>query len=599
MPHAILAALGLLAPMALDDGPKLGAKFKAAVARAAKEADAVDEGIVSPPWILINTGNARALAGDKEGARADLRKAALMLQGEKEPTARVNYFTLLGLGLARAGDAAGSRAAFREALQATDADDSPFRAQSIAEIAVAQARGGDKAAARATFVEALRGVEAPQAGKKGEAKDFEATNRLATILGKQVEAGLIDEALQRAEEDRLIGSEEMRFLLLDRIGEALAARPRAERRRVVDWVRRQADTLKDDDRDGGVNDVKAEALGWVARWEAKLGDVEAALKVAGAIGGKDASDIWRLDALLAIAEARVDAGDKDAARGLLRDVFTRVTELERATGISSNSDKLIAVAWGQARIGDVEGASRTAAALAEADERPDPAEDAQDGAEKTRERSRRQARINHARGLAALAAGRAGRGDADGARRDIRAATDLAGAVAREATDDPFQPQPWKDIAAAQALAGDVPAALKTAELAVASIRDVPHPPARPDPAAKPKDDPELPPFMPEISKEVRLQALRNDVLGGAVDALLKAGDRATALRVVEADPSGFVEFTHRDDLIASFLRAGDLDGILALFDRIPAPAPRAAALLRLAEVVAARQAAEKEVPKP
>lgn len=608
MTHPIRAAAALLilaAPAAaLADAPKLGEKFRAVVAQTAREADAVEK-VEARAGILADTGNARALAGDKEGARADLRKAGLMARGIEDAARRARTLAAVGLGLARAGDAAGAHDAFRDALQATDAIDDPeARAQRLAEIGEDQAKGGDKGAARESFAEALKCVDAIKV--KGDGASFEAFSRsytIAQVLEHELKGGLVAEALAMAEDGKLLEKNDSGLSLLRALERALESAGRDDRRRVVDWVRDRAESAPNDGRPargGGPAGTasqfmaspvsKPALLEWLAKAEAQLGDFDAAVKVAESIGAKDRINPWRVDALTAIAEARIDAGDRDTARESLRELAALYGSPQgRAIPVFLSGSKLVAIAKAQARAGDVEGASKTIATLdARAGEIPAAPQGAEkdEGFRRFLDRQRVEAKLLHARAQAALGVARAARGDAEGARRDLQEATELVraakglGSTAAEA---------WKDIAAAQALAGDVDAAVKAADAATVAARERPTAP----------DGPIPPPPVPPAPREGQPDFVRLRVLDAAFEALLKAGDRAAALRLIDADTTGFLATLKLGELAASHARAGDVDSALALLDRLSDPFRRASALLSIAEAAAPKPSPSKPQPTP
>jgi tetratricopeptide (TPR) repeat protein len=561
----------------------------------AKEAESI-EGIGERAEALAETGNARALAGDAEGARADLHGAALMAEQIKDYRTRAGTLATIGLGLARARDAAGSHDAFRDALQATDAiDNLEFRSRVLADIALAQARGGDTPAARETFAEALRCVEAIEARDKHPERTSHLFDR-ELLIGKLAEIGLVVEARRMAEEAGLFRREKTLQGILIILDRALKNASRVDGRLIVDWVRQRVDAIQREvdgtraPRRPGSDAEEREAirrdlLRWIAKAEAKWGDFDAAIRAAESIGGKDRADPSRIETLLAVAVARIDAGEKDAARDLLRELFDRLTAPRGPTPGPPDCGTLLEIAEAQARVGDLDGVKRTVAALPEvlpkSTEPPPPdVAEIEDPALDLRHR-REMARIFRTRGLALVAAARAVCGDAAGALGDCR------GAIDRIKTHrGPQLPvlETWEKIIEAQALAGDVAAVVRTANLAADALYE------------EPREEPDV--IKTLRSREEQDRDNKEYLLWSAVYALLKAGDLAGALRLFDADTE-HLSWLELRFLILDHARAGDVDAALALLDRLPGPSERAAILLRIAEVVSSKKSMPTPKPGP
>jgi hypothetical protein len=597
MPRLLLLVALLLSPIPLvrADGPKLGEAFKVAVARVASEAEAIER-IEDRAAVLAKTGNARALAGDKEGAKVDLHRAALMAREIKDNIARARSYAEIGLGLARAGDAAGARDAFREALQATDSinrvDD---RLRELADIALAQVRGGEVPAARETFAEAIRCLEA-------EARARPAGSSLVglyrtRLIGKLAEAGLVAEALGMAEQSRFFRRRDQAEMLLRRLEEALEGCGRADCRRIVDWVRRQAAAFNEGAARpapapaGGESEARAAVrrkfLGLIAEGEARLGDFGAAIKAAESLRGEAWADSKRLDALIAIAEIRIKAGDRDGARDMLRDT---VAGLARPPGPSPGGpgeSALLSIAWILARLGDLDGVKKAVAALP-GDDAPTAAP-ARGGEEGEAAEDRAWARVARIKGLALIAVARAVRGDAGGALRDCREATALIKPYkklppGRLGLDVVWPNQVWREIAAAQALAGDIAAAVKSAGAADDVVSaDV----------VRRKKEPGKGPIEDGTVEDYQWDEGRS-ILTTAVHDLVAAGDRAGAVRLLDA-AAGRLSWLTVGAVSVGHARAGDISGALSLLDRLPDPNARAETLLDIAEAVAPREAKEKD----
>ncbi|HWE36636.1 MAG TPA: hypothetical protein VG406_08720 [Isosphaeraceae bacterium] len=581
---AAVAAVLLIGPIPATaaEAPKLGEKFRAAVARTAKEADAIED-LMARAWVLGETGNARALAGDKKGALDDLHKAALMAKSIEDARTRSQTFAMIGLGLGRAGDVAGARDAFRESLLANDALEGLVRAHDLAEIALKQARAGDLAAARETFAEAARfaaTIKADDERKAGISEGY----HLAHVIGKQAEAGFVAEALKLAEESKILEGFSASIQLMAAMGDALWIVPGADGHRIIDWVRRQAEMMKDGTGQADGDFIKPSLLGWVAKWDARLGDFDAATTLVRSIGGKDRSDLFRIIALIDIAGARIEAGDKEAARDLLREAGEGLAErAELAPGVP-NGQWLLEIAKLQARAGDIDRVTRSVAAIAaEADAMPapPPGKEQDEDAKEALEARRLKAKMHHVGGLAVLGSARAVRGDVEGARRCLREATDLA----KSASEDGMvvELDTWKEIATAYAMAGDLASAIKTADTVADDAAE----------AEKALPDPPVKPVIEQLSK-----VTRSHILGDVIDDLLDANDRATALRLIDSDPTKALAASKLQDVILSHARAGEIDAALGLLDRLPDPEARSSALIGIAEA-AARDAKSTEKKAP
>jgi hypothetical protein len=172
----------------------------------------------------------------------------------------------------------------------------------------------------------------------------------------------------------------------------------------------------------------------LAEAQARLGDVEAAKRSAKAIGERPSRARVAYDmtdgqpyALLRVAKVQREAGDTAGARETLRDGFRSVSEHPKMRG---RDGRYLQIAHGQFVAGDLDGAARTVGAMEE----------------------------YRSEILASLARAHAAGGD------DAAARTAFARALidARRTAQEPLNLGPRSHLAMIQAMAGDVPGALKT-----------------------------------------------------------------------------------------------------------------------------------------
>ncbi|MHB1561482.1 MAG: sigma-70 family RNA polymerase sigma factor [Isosphaeraceae bacterium] len=375
-------------------------------------------------WCLTAIAVVQAKAGDIDGARATFAEARKEGEGRYGGVADARNLWRMGHLQARSGLKDEARASLRAAVKAVpgvvgDYGKDSWTVLTLAAIAEDQARLGDRDEARRTADRLL----------EFSRKFFESANirKALSVVAPQIAAALaavgdFDAAFGWSEGSNREGS------VLGEIA-AMTARTldREEARR---FVREAADRLAKlklvEERYFGLSDL-AEA-------QARLGDIEAARRSAGAAGlGPSRGNYDMTDgqpyAFIRVASVQHEAGDIAGARETLRLAFRSISEHPKMQG---RDGRCFQVAEDQIANGDLEGAARSVEAM---------------------EKARGEA-------LAALARAYAARGDEAAAR------TTFARALieARRTAQNPPGPDPAfarMRLAQVQAMAGDVAGALR------------------------------------------------------------------------------------------------------------------------------------------
>jgi RNA polymerase sigma factor (sigma-70 family) len=407
--------------------------------RASSEAVALARAKPMPSsWCLTTIARAQAMAGDLDGARATFADAAKEAEGAFGGAAYPWNVWRVGHFQAECGLKEEARATLQRAVKAMpgvmgDHQKDSWTVRNLAMIVEDQAKLGAREDARKTVelllefskkyfesspIRNARDVDAPQiAAALAAAGNFEAAfrwsegvDRAGNVLGEIAEAA---------------------SKCLDR---------ESARRFVREAAERLAKMQSADETYFGLSDL-AEA-------QARLGDVEAAKRLAKAIGegpsraGYDMTD-GQPYALIRVAGVQRQAGDTAGAKDTLRDAFRSVSEHSHMRG---RDGRYLQITYGQIANGDFDGAAQTVGAME--GERSEP--------------------------LASLARAYAAVGDETATR------TTFARALieARRTAKDPPSPNPElakmpgvsqnmpaaarMGLAEIQAMAGDVPGALKT-----------------------------------------------------------------------------------------------------------------------------------------
>jgi RNA polymerase sigma factor (sigma-70 family) len=381
----------------------------------------------SSSWCLTTIATAQAKAGDLDGAGATFVEAVR----ESEGGGAANPWNLWRIGHHQVvcGLKEEARATLRRAVQVMpgvegDYQKDSWTVRSLSVIVQDQAVLGDTEDARKTVERLLafsntffetspiknaRDVDSPMiAAAIAAVGDFEGAFRKAE--GVQNGGNVLGEIASAAART------------LDRAAARRFVREAADRLATMKWV---------DDTYFGLSDL-AEA-------QARLGDVEGARRLARAIGegpsrGGHDMTYGQPYAMIRVATVQREIGDTIGARETLREAFRSVNDHPRMRG---RDGRFLQVASGQIASGDLEGAARTVAAI-EGD-RPET--------------------------LASLSRAYAARGDDAAARTSMTRALIDARQAAR---NPPSLDRAVMELAEVQAMAGDVPGALKTAR----AIRD-------------------------------------------------------------------------------------------------------------------------------
>lgn len=391
-------------------------------------------------YSLATIAEAQAKAGDIEGARATLAEAAKEADGQFGGGSSAWGLWIVGRSQVRCGLKDEARASLRAAVRIVpgvvgDHNKDSRTVRTLATIAEEQATLGDRDEARRTVDRLLEfSRKFFESTKIGNARSVEAP-QIARALAA---VGDFDAAFGWAE-----GKSNEGNVLGEIAATAAKALPRQDARR---FVREAADRLAKlklvEERYFGLSDL-AEA-------QARLGDIEAARRSAGAIGeGPSRVNYDMTDgqpyAFIRVAAVQRDAGDFAGARETRRLAFRSVSEHPKMRG---RDGRFSQVAMGQIANGDLEGAARSIEAM---------------------ERDRGEM-------LASLARAYAARGDEATARKTFaRALIDARHAAQNPPSPDPILaeiklPGVFRDmpalarmkLAGVQAMAGEMAGALKT-----------------------------------------------------------------------------------------------------------------------------------------
>lgn len=390
-------------------------------------------------WCLTTIASVQVKAGDLDGARATFAEAEKEAEGGAGGGA-ANPWNLWRIGhhQAECGLKEEARATLRRAVKAVpgvvgDYQKDSWTVRNLSVIVQDQAMLGDREEARKTVDQLLE-----------FASKFFESSRIRNA--RDVDAPQVAAALAA------VGDFEAAFRWSEGVHNSgnVAGEIAVTAAKTLDWadarrfVREAADRLAKmqqvDDTYFGLSDL-AEA-------QARLGDVEGARRSAKAIGegpsrgGYDMTD-GQPYALIRVAARQREAGETLGARETLRDAFRSVRDHPRMRG---RDGRYLQVALGQIANGDLEGAAQTV--------------DAMEG--------------KRSEVLASMARAYAARGD------DAAARTTFARALidARRTAKDPPPPSPESrevpgafqnmsavalmGLAEVQAIAGDVPGAVKT-----------------------------------------------------------------------------------------------------------------------------------------
>jgi tetratricopeptide (TPR) repeat protein len=281
------------------------------------------------PWMLMIIAAEQAKAGDKVAAAGTFREALAAAKDVDKPADFAKYHTTMEIAgqMARAGDIGGARK-IAEALEHED-----WRDSVLMEVAAAQARARDVQGALKT------------AGTIGTKRHKGAALRV--VVEVHAEAGRLKEASRLAE---TIAGEFDRALAIVAIARARAkAKDLAAARKDLAEALKIADGIEEGNRKV-FNEGGAVTYANVAKAQAELGDVEAALKTANAIKNEARKDY----ALGDVAEAQIEAGD---LRGALKTAESISDEYPKGKAMK-------AMVAARLRASDPNGATKTAESIA-------------------------------------------------------------------------------------------------------------------------------------------------------------------------------------------------------------------------------------------
>ena len=372
---------------------------------------------------LMTIATAQAKAGDLEGARATFADAALEAGGKFGGAASSTSLANVGLSQAEAGlvEAKQTLQVARGSLPGIIGDFDPdhWTVMMFGRIIRGQARIGDREEARKTADLLLIFVKSFIRGSKiSNARDVVAAEVAAALAS----AGDFDAAFSWSEKVENRGN------VLGEI--ALAASSYLDREVARRFVREAAE------RHGRIELPERSylGLGALAEAQARIGEVDAAKRTAKVSGGGPFGDepemtALRVEALCRVSGVESKAGDLVGARQTLRDA---VGLLDAGPRTGGRSGRYRRIARGQMAVGDLDGATRSF--------------------EATKGRNPED--------LALLARAQAARGEHAEARATFgRALGEVDRLVAERTTPD----SELAELAEVQAMAGDVPGALKAA----------------------------------------------------------------------------------------------------------------------------------------
>jgi RNA polymerase sigma factor (sigma-70 family) len=482
------------------------------------------------PWASASVPEAPAAkekaAPPAAAAKPLVRQALEVARTVPDPVAKFRVLLRVAAVQQEAGDAAGAKKTRQEALEAARAIAAGReQVNAMASVALVQLEAGDKPAVPETFRQAERAAAAI-------ADEHEKGNALVFLCRAQAQAGDCDGALRTAAASGAFQTSALTqfaqsLRTTDRPAALKAVRQASERAgaaesrpdRMQALVAIAGALARFGDVDGAIR--TAESLGaWadqglqaVAIAQARGGDPAGARRTADKIGPKD----FLAEALLAVALAQAKADQRDAARATLRQVRQLADELRKERAGRPDSRSLAfpgglaqleaRIAFAQERIGDTEGALRTAAALGVG--------------------------LQKARALLDVATAQAEAGKTADARATLRTAvaalrdgaleTDEKGRSARAARNATL-----RQITEQQAKVGDVTEAARTADAIVVSYeRDLALSYIAPAQAAAGD-------VKGALATVERLQTedLKGFTLEGVARALMKAGDEKAARAV-------------------------------------------------------------------
>ncbi len=324
--------------------------------RAAGEAIAAAKAKPMPEsYSLAAIAEAQARAGDLDGARATLAGATKEADGQFGGASSAWGLWIVGRSQARCGLKDEARASLRAAVKAVpgvvgDYNKDSRTVRTLATIAEEQATLGDRDEARRTADRLL----------EFSRKFFEST-RIGNA--RSVEAPQIARALAAAGDfDAAFGWSEGIFNDGNVLGEIAATAAKAlgrdEARRFVREAEKRIAKLK-------LVEATYFGLSDLAEAQARLGDIEAARRSAGAIGqGPSRVDYDMTDgqpyAFIRVASVQHEAGDLAGARETLRLAFRSVNDNPK---MRRRDGRYLQVAMGQIANDDLEGASRSIEAM--------------------------------------------------------------------------------------------------------------------------------------------------------------------------------------------------------------------------------------------